>query len=214
MSRRPTVMLLVAVLVWLAPTAGSAQTAIVAGIVRAGDGEPIAGATVIGESARSGRSVNDKTDSSGRFAFVGLTSGPWLFTVGKIGYEPTQGVANVRQTGRSNMSFVLDVDPFDPPVPVTGVLGGLRAGEIQQSLAAAHALFDDGDFDAAIDAYEAVLERIPQLTSLNLQIGHAYQEKRDYQRALAAYRAVPVDSPAAEEAASAIQSLTAPAPGR
>ncbi len=214
MSRRLTVMLLVSVLAWLAPSAGSAQTAIVAGIVRAADGEPLAGATVVGELMSGGRMVNDETDSSGRFAFVGLASGQWLFTVGKLGYEPAQGIATLRQSGRSNMSFVLNVNPFDPPVPATGVLGGLRAGEIQRSLAAAHALFDAGDFDAAIDAYEVVLERIPQLTSLNLQIGHAYQEKRNYQQALAAYRAVPADSPAAEEAASAIQALTAPAPGR
>ena len=63
------------------------------------------------------------------------------------------------------------------------------------------------DFDGAIDAYAEVLERIPKLTSLNLQIGHAYREKRDFGRALAAYRAVPADSPAAREAAAAIEVL-------
>ena len=42
---------------------------------------------------------------------------------------------------------------------------------------------------------------------VNLQIGHAYREKRDFGRALAAYQAVPADSPAAREAAAAIDAL-------
>ena len=64
-----------------------------------------------------------------------------------------------------------------------------------------------GRWIGAIDAYAEMLERVPQLTSLNLQIGHAYREKLDFERALAAYRAVPADSPAAREAAAEIEAL-------
>ena len=105
------------------------------------------------------------------------------------------------------MSFVMEVDPFNPPAPETGVLAGILATEIQFALGAAHALFDRGDFDGAIGAYQALLERIPLLTSLNLQIGHAYRKKQDFQRALAAYQAVPIDSPAGPEVEAAIASL-------
>ena len=87
------------------------------------------------------------------------------------------------------------------------MLAGIPAGEIQEDLAAAHRMFDRGRFNDAIDAYEELLERVPQLTSLHLQIGHAYVERREYDRALAAYEAVPADTTAADEAAAAIDAL-------
>lgn len=192
---------------WLAPLAAQAQSGLVQGRVRAADGAPIAGARVSGESLVSGRTADDRTDDSGRFAFIGLTRGPWVFTVEKFGYETSQGISNISRMGRTAMTFVLEIDPLRPPVPRTGVLAGIAAGEIQEDLDHAHARFDRGDHDGAIAAYEALLERVPRLTSLHLQIGHAYRAKRDYPRALAAYRAVPADTPAATEAASAIAAL-------
>ncbi len=194
---------------WLAPAAALAQSGLVQGRVRAPDGTPIEDARVTGENLRSGRTVDDRTNGAGRFAFIGLTRGPWLFTIEKFGYETTTGISNVFRSGRTRMGFVMEVDPLRPPVPETGVLGGIAAGELQEQLDAAHARFDQRDFDGAINAYEVLLERVPRLTSLHLQIGHAYLEKRDYPRALAAYRAVPADTPAAAEAASAIDSLEA-----
>ena len=70
-------------------------------------------------------------------------------------------------------------------------------------------MFDRGRFNDAIEAYEALLERVPQLTSLHLQIGHAHVGRREYERALAAYQAVPADTTAADEAAAAIDALQA-----
>ena len=210
MSPRLTVLLLVSALAWLAPATVWAQSTVIAGIVHGTDGEPIDGATVMGQTAPSDqpdRTTETMTNDSGRFGFVGLQPGRWIFSVQKIGFESTQTFATIRRTGRLNMSFVLEFDPFNPPAPATGSLAGIRAVDIQVDLAAAHALFDQDDFDGAIDAYAEVLERVPKLTSLNLQIGHAYREKRDFGRALAAYQAVPADSPAAREAAAAIDAL-------
>ena len=206
---------IITLLFWMmAPIVSSAQSSIIRGRVRAVDGTPISLAKISGQSARNGRTITDETDGSGRFAFIGLSSGPWLFTVEKFGYEPSQGVVYIRRTARTDMSFVLEINPFSPPVPETGVLAGLRAREIQEDLMSAHALFDDGNFDDAIDLYKELLNRLPLLTSLHIQIGHAYLGKRDYRRALAAYRAVPADAAAAEEAALAIQALqSVPTPG-
>ena len=178
--------------------------------MRGTGGEPIDSATVIGQTAPSDeadRTTETMTNNSGRFRFIGLRPGRWIFTVQKIGFEPVQSFATINWTGQINMSFVMEFDPFNPPAPATGSLAGMRAVDIQVDLAAAHALFDQDDFDGAIDAYAEVLERVPKLTSLNLQIGHAYREKRDFGRALAAYQAVPADSPAAREAAVAIEAL-------
>ena len=196
--------------IWVTAAPAAAQAAVVAGRVRAPDGSALAGATVTGESLRNAsRTVDGRTDDGGWFGFLGLVSGPWRFTVTKFGYEPSEGIAFVRRTGRVDMNFVLNVDPLRPPIPTTGVLAGIPAGEIQEDLAAAHRMFDRGRFNDAIDAYEELLERVPQLTSLHLQIGHAHVERREYDRALAAYQAVPTDTTAADEAAAAIEALQA-----
>lgn len=211
-DRRAAALAFSLLLTLIAPAA-SAQ-GLVMGRVRAADGAPIEGAKIRAQNLQNGRSVDEETDGNGRFAFIGLSRGQWVFAVDKFGYEPSQGETYVTRTRRTTLSFVLEVNPFAPPIPTTGVLAGIQAGEIQQELSAAHALFDQGDYDDAIDAYEVILDRVPTLTSLNLQIGHAYLEKRDYTRARAAYRAVPADTPAAEEAAAALEALDAAPSGR
>ena len=208
--KRAAVIFLGCAAICLTAVPAAAQTAVVAGRVRTTDGSTLEGATITGESLRNAsRTVEGRTDDGGWFGFLGLVSGPWRFVITKFGYEPAEGIAFVRRTGRVDMNFVLNVDPLRPPVPTTGVLAGIPAGEIQEDLAAAHRMFDRGRFDDAIDAYEDLLEQVPQLTSLHLQIGHAYAERREYERALAAYRAVPADTTAAGEAAAAIDALQA-----
>lgn len=219
MPKRAAAALLACAAFCLAAAPAAAQATVVAGRVRTADGTALEGATVMGQNLQNGNNtVDDRTNDAGRFAFIGLRPGPWLFRVEKYGYETSEGTSYVGRTGRLEMNFVLDIDPLSPPVPATGVLAGIPAGQIQEELAAAHRLFDRGSFDDAIEAYEGLLERVPRLTSLHLQIGHAYVEQREYDRALTAYQAVPAGTAAAAEAASAIEAIEAgeatTAPGR
>jgi len=180
----------------------------ISGVVRDINDQPIAGATVIGENSQWQRRVDTDTNEDGRFSFVGLQTGRWLFIVRGRGYQPVQGFAYVRGSGLGGrVSFVMETDPLNPVAPQTGVLANLRADELQEALSAADLLFDTGEYDKAIEAYQAVLTTVPQLTSLHLQIGHAYKGKNDYQRALAAYRAIPTTSPIGNEAQDAIDTL-------
>ena len=204
-----TVFALVCLSVLLTSTA-SAQNSYVRGVVRAADGEPVAGATVRVENPNSPRTFEVETDDSGRFSLIGLRAGPWLFTVQKRGYEVAQAVAPIRRTGNSGtISFTLDVDLSDPPPSTTGRLAGIRADELQASVDTAHELFDSGDYQGALSAYEALLEQVPALTSLNLQIGNAYREIKDFERAEAAYRRVPPTSKAGAQAEVALNALRA-----
>ncbi len=187
----------------------AAQTGVITGTVRDVEGEPIVGAEVVGENTEWQRRVEATTNDAGRFSFIGLQRGRWLFLIRQRGYEPVQGFANVRGAGTARVNFVMETDPLHPPAPSTGVLANLRGDELQEALDAADALYDRGDYDAAIDAYEAVLASVPRLTGLHVQIGHAYREKNDFDRALAAYRAVPAGGPASVEAQGAITALQA-----
>lgn len=185
----------------------SAQTGVVTGSVRDVEGEPIVGAEVVGENTEWQRRIDTTTNDAGRFSFIGLQRGRWLFLIRQRGYEPVQGFANVRGSGTGRVNFVMETDPLHPPAPSTGVLANLRGDELEEALDAADALYDRGDFDAAIEAYESVLENVPGLTGLHVQIGHAYRAKNDRARALAAYRAVPAGGPASVEAQGAIEAL-------
>lgn len=211
MPRRAIILIFSTALLLTSPLArqANAQTpGFVAGIVRDFEGQPIQGAEIFGENSQFQRRVETTTNNAGRFSFVGLQRGRWLFIVRKVGFNPVQGFANVRGAGNGpTISFRMERDPLHPPAPSTGVLAGLRADELQDAIDAANVLFDAGNYDEAIEAYEAVLDDAPQLTSLNLQIGHAYREQLDIEKALAAYRAVPEDEPAGLEAREAIQAL-------
>lgn len=189
--------------------AAAAQTGVVTGAVRDVEGEPIVGAEVVGENTEWQRRIETTTNDAGRFSFIGLQRGRWLFLIRRRGYEPVQGFANVRGSGTARVNFVMETDPLHPPAPSTGVLANLRGDELQEALNAADALYDGGDYDAAIDAYGEVLASVPRLTGLHVQIGHAYREKNDLERALAAYRAVPAGDSAGSEAQGAIEALLA-----
>ena len=184
----------------------------IVGIVVDQDGNPIEGAVIIATAVglaeeRPAAGFEATTGADGRFGIIGLATGRWHFTAEAERYQPVEGQWQVTQSRNVPIRFTLEVDPFRPPAPAGGVLAGLPADELEAAIEAANALFDGGDFDAAIDGYEAVLERAPLLTSLHLQIGHAYREKQDVERALEAYRAVPADQPSGEAAQAAIAAL-------
>ena len=185
-----------------------AQTGFITGIVQDIEDNPVMGATVTAESAQWSRTEETVTDGRGQFSLIGLPAGRWLFVVQASGYQPTQGLANIHQRGNSGrIHFVMEADPLNPPAPSTGLLAGFTGAEIQSNLDAADYLFDNGDYTGAIKAYAAMLAQLPELTSLHLQIGHAHQERLEFDKALTAYRAVPVGDPPGAEAAAAIETL-------
>ena len=197
----------------------SASISIIQGQVLDFFGEPIGDASVTAESPRTNRRstrvVEGRTDDSGRFSFNGLSRGRWVVTVQKQGYEPIQTFVPILRAGREKiLSLTMDIDLLNPPVPSTGLLAGVRADDLQAELDAAHSLFDQGEYDSAISAYKAILTQVPNFTSLNLQIGHAYREKRNYDLARAAYQKVPSDTLAWAEAAPALTELNTLAPSR
>ena len=170
----------------------------VRGIVRDDDGNGISGATVSAENLGLTTTRAVATDNSGRFAFVGLSRGDWLFVVRADGFKPVQAVADVSGGDAPiTVQFTMEVDAFSPPAPAVGVLAGLTARGLVESLEEAEGLFDRGEYDDAIDAYRSILE-----------IGHAFREKQEPDQALAAYRTVLDADPSNAEARAAIDAVS------
>ena len=179
------------------------------GIVRDADGNGIPGATIAAENLESTATATATTNSAGRFSFIGLDQGQWRFDIWADSFEPAQRVANVRRSGPARLvQFTMRADRFNPPARAAGILAGLRTSELVESLEEADGLFDRGDYDAAIDAYRSILERAPALTSLSLQIGHAFREKQEPDQALAAYQTLLNTDPSNVEARAAIDAIS------
>ena len=180
----------------------------VRGIVRDGGGTGIPGARIVAESLESSQVRTITTNDSGRFVFIGLAGGDWLFVVQADGFREEQGYAAVRRSGRpARVDITLQRDPFNPSAPDFGALAGVKSADILARLRGADRLFDGGDYDGALDAYRDLLEIAPALTSVNLSIGHAWREKREPERALTAYRSALAADPANPEALAAIGAL-------
>ena len=184
-----------------------AQSGRVAGTVTNVNGDPMPGVTVTAENpdARPPR-VEQQTDDGGRFSMIGLASGQWTVTAETEGYQPGSVRWQVRQfLTPQPMSFVLRPVVTRPAVPSTGLLAGVAAEDLQLELDTADTLYEAGQYDEAVEAYEAALARVPFLTTINLQIGHAYRAQKEYSKARAAYEEVLRSDPTNEEAKDALR---------
>lgn len=180
----------------------------VRGVIRGDDGQGIPGARIIAESLETSQTRTTTTNNSGRFAFIGLAGGDWLFVVQADGFREEQGFSVVRRSGEpARVEFTLDPDPFNPVAPEAGVLAGVKSADVLARLRGAERLLDGGDYDGAIEAYQDLLELAPALTSVNLSLGHAWRAKREPERALAAYRSALASDPANREVLAAINAL-------
>jgi len=186
--------------------ASAAAQGRLSGIVRDQEGNAIPGATVTAEHLTSTSTRTATTNNSGRFSVIGLNPGEWLIVIRADGFEAVQNRVDVARTS-TTVQFTMKEDRFNPPAPAAGVLAGLTTNELVGSLEEAERLFDRGEYDAAIDAYRSIIERAPALTSLSLQIGHAFREKQEPNDALAAYRPVRDADPSNVQARAAIDSL-------
>ena len=149
----------------------AAQTGRIQGVVRDVNGEPIKGAIVkaIHPEAQP-RELTAIADDRGRFAIIGLrTATTWRFVAEAPGYYPAEGSSLIRAQPGAPLQFVLVKDPG--PIP------GALAGNIQQQLTAANALRDEGRFDEAITAYQAIQKGNEKLTVVSLVLGDVLREK-------------------------------------
>jgi len=168
----------------------AAQTGRIGGTVKDDKGQPIKGATVLAENPQaSPSSFTATTDDKGRYSIIGLRSGTWKITASAAGFQPSGGQVPIRTIGAPN-----------PPVDITLAPGAAAAApglpkEIVAEVEAAEAKFQATDYDAAIAAYTALLQKAPKLTRLNVAVARSYRAKKDYKTAAEWYeKAITADA--------------------
>ena len=161
------------------------------------DGNPIAGAQIVAENPTANPSRFEETSGDdGRFSILGFVSGQWTFTATVEGYQTSTGGARITQGRNAPIDFILAraLHPLEIALGVA-TLEGLDPEAIQTEFEAADAIFNEEDWDGAIAAYSALLEKLPVLTNLHLQIGHSYRSKGEYDAAIAAYERLKMADP-------------------
>jgi tetratricopeptide (TPR) repeat protein len=172
--RLSTVALVLIAVVSLAVPA-AAQTGRATGTVRDQAGKPIRSAVIRADNpAGYPPQVTATSDDKGRWAMIGLASGEWRFTVEAPGYITQSAAVPVRSAASPPMTFTLPRDPG--PIP------GALDKNIQQQIAEANALRDQGRLDQAIAAYQDIHSKNQKLTSVHFLLADAYRRKAALER--------------------------------
>jgi tetratricopeptide (TPR) repeat protein len=151
-------------------SAALAQSARAVGTVKDTNGRPIKGAIVRAVNRDASPSqITSTTDDKGRWAMIGLKTGTWQFTVEAPGFTPVQANAPVRVAAAPPMGFALARDPG--PIP------GTLDKNVIQSVNAANALRDRGQYDQALAAYQQIREQNPKLTSVAFVVASVYRQQ-------------------------------------
>lgn len=188
---------LIALVLLAAPAA--AQTGRIQGSVRDDLGKPIRGAIVHAENPNAAPSTfTTTTDEKGRWIMLGLRIGFWRFTASAPGYDPLTATGRVEAFGATpQLEFTIY---RGPGALLPGALGGVDLKMLQMDIDAADALFDQGKYGDAANAYKALLSKAPALTSLRLRIGEAQRLDKKFDEALKTLEEVPAADIASSEA--------------
>ncbi len=179
----------------------------VGGTVTGENGNPLAGVTITATNPTANPpEFETTTEDDGRYAVLGLASGQWVFRAdcgaecGAANGEPrgflsSQGPAMVTQTRTPPVDFQLNriLHPLEQALGAEAV-EGVDLDGIEAAQSAADEAYNTGNYDQAISGYESILEQLPQLSRLHVNIGNAYAVQTQYDAAIAAYdRALEAD---------------------
>jgi hypothetical protein len=113
--------------------------------------------------------ITSATDDKGRFAMIGLRSGTWKFIAEAPGHLKVEATSIARAANNPPLNFTLARDPG--PIP------NALAANVQQQIAAANTLRDDGRYDQALAAYQDIRAKNPKLSYVGLVIAGLHRER-------------------------------------
>jgi hypothetical protein len=157
-EKRPYPVLLAIVLLSLAAPA-AAQTARANGTVRDANGRPLRGAVIkaLNQQAHPAQ-ITSTTDDKGRWAMIGLATGPWQFIVEAAGFVTQTVTAPVRVAAPAVLVVTMPRD--------LGPIPNALDKSIAQQVSDANTMRDQGRFDQALAAYQEIRVKNPSLTSI------------------------------------------------
>jgi len=160
------------------------------GLVVDQDGNLLEGVKVKLFSVRGQSGLEVMTDAKGEWFANYIRGGGWNIDFEKPGYLPKKISLNIPEITKN------------PPVQVQlqKVEGQLLSDEVKAGLNEGNKLFEEKQYEAAIAAYQGIIDKNPDLAIINLNIGNCYFELQKYDLAEQAYHKVLEKDPQNAEA--------------
>jgi len=150
------------------------------GVVLDEAGAPIEGVSVKFENVQEKGGFEVKTDNEGKFTAAWMRFGAWNVDFYKIGYEVKQLQVQIAEITKNP----------DMKVALKKSSGLMLTDELKKDLEAANLLFDQKNYQGAIDAFNAMLVKNPDLYIMYRNIGNSYFAMEQYDKAVEAYQKV------------------------
>ena len=158
----------------------SAQTGMLKGKVVDVKEAPVEGAkvTITAKGMKNTREV--KTNKKGEFVQIGLFPGDYSVTAEKDG---DSGTVSTRVSVGENPETMIRIGRAGPSAEATA-----KAAALQKSFDEGVALSKSGDFDGSIAKFNETIAMVPNCHDCYYNIGYAHSQKKEWDKAEAAYK--------------------------
>jgi tetratricopeptide (TPR) repeat protein len=154
------------------------------------DGKPLEGVRVKLFCVKAEGGYEVKTDKDGRWLGAWMRSGTWNVDFEKAGYAPVKKSLEITEAGKNP----------DIKITMQKVEGLVATDELKAGLVSANQLFDQKNYPAAIDAYNALLAKFPDAYILWQNVGNCFFAQEQYDKAVEAFARVLEKDPNNREA--------------
>ncbi len=144
------------------------------------EGKPLQGVKVRLVFAESGMGFEVMTGKNGDWTGAWLRRGSWNIDFEKIGYETKKIVIEVSEVEKKP----------EIKVNLKKATGLTLTDELKTKLIQANQLFEQKNFQAALEAYKGLLEKFPDAYILWKNVGHCYFAQEQYDQAEESYKKV------------------------
>jgi len=156
------------------------------------DGKPVAGATVkIRLPDNPSQGVDLKSDSKGRWAYLGLRGGDWKITIEAPGFMAGETIYSVSEVARGN-----PVNYTMKPVPKVESAPSTVPPEIAEAVKGGNEALEQKRWADARVAFEKVLPVAPENTGLLIALARAYSGEGNTEKAVEMLKRITDKDPA------------------
>lgn len=166
----------------LFPQAGRGKARL-SGEVENEEGNSIPSAKVVLQFVENENVIRETTtNEKGKWAIAGLQNGHWRIKVTAQGYIPTVKTVKVSEISRNPLvNIVLKKAKKEKMMKEALGLELFEKG---------NQLFEQEEYDKALEQYQAFLGKNPKLFQVHLSIGNCYREMRNFEKAMNEYQIV------------------------
>ena len=150
------------------------------GVVLDEEGKPLEGVKVKLVYAKSNAGFEVKTDNQGKWTGAWLRSGSWNIDFEKVGFETKKIVLDISEVEKKP----------EIKINLKKAEGLVLNDELETKLTQANQMFEQKNYQAALEAYQGLLEKFPEAYILWKNVGHCYFAQEQYDRAEESYKKI------------------------